>query len=342
MLYCKQIMLSDRRLHMQRFRQKLIQIFILCFCTGLLAAKAALTPPLLCYAEIEENPAVSGFSNPYDFLSVPTQITKIDDVYFIVDCYHNQIIYSDSLDYPLADWKVMTDEIAMGHTLAGDGSVYLADDTENNRILVFEKKDGLFAHTQTFSGIGVRPHYIVYHEADKTFYAWSSMTGEMFLFRREADTNNVYLSEIRQIAELDGYYVRSFTILEDSVYFVSGNSTIIQADLDSFRIRETYPVPDAIAGMIQLSRIDGWYYITVSTDKAGSQDAATIIRASNLEDLSDGSYEDVYAAFIGGGTPYYISSFDGRYYLTEHRLPGHSVWSFQSENGQLTDVTAVY
>lgn len=327
---------------MRRFRQKLIQIFILCSGIGLLVIKAAFTVPVLCYAEIEENPSISGTSNPYESLSVPTQITKIDDIYFIVDCYHNQIIYSDSLERPLADWKVMTNEIAMGHTLAGDGSVYLADDTENNRILVFEKEDGLFVHTQTFSEIGTRPHYIVYCEKNGIFYAWSSMTGEMFLFRRDADTNNVYLSEIRQIDELNGCYVRSFTILEDSVYFVSGNSEIIQADLDSFRIRETYPVPDAIAGMIQLSWIDGYYYITVSTDKAGSQGAATIIRTKDLESLSDASYEDVYTAFIGGGTPYYISYFDGRYYLTEHRLPGHSVWSFQSKDGQLTDITAVY
>lgn len=327
---------------MQRFRQKLIQIFILCFCSGLLTIKAAFTVPVLCYAEIEEAPSISGVSNPYDFLSVPTQITKIDDTYFIVDCYHNQIIYSDSLDLPLSQWKIMTDEIVMGHTLASDGAVYLADDTENNRILVFEKKDGLFAHTQTFSEIGIRPHYIVYREEDGTFYAWSSMTGEMFLFRRETDTNNVYLSEIRQIEELNGYYVRSFTILDDSVYFVSGNSEIIQADLDSFQIEETYPVPDAIAGMIQLSWIDGYYYITVSTDKSGSQDAATLIRTKDLRHLSDASYEDVYAAFIGGGTPYYISYFDGRYFLTEHRVPGHSIWSFCSENGQLTDVTAIY
>ena len=100
--------------------------------------------------------------NPYFDLSVPTYITKLQDTYFLVDCYHDEIIYSDSLDRELNEWEVMTDEINRGHTIASDGEVYLTDDTENNRILVFEKEDGRFIHTQTFSDIGIRPHYIVY------------------------------------------------------------------------------------------------------------------------------------------------------------------------------------
>ena len=280
--------------------------------------------------------------NPYSDLSVPTSVTKIGDTCFIVDCYHNQIIYAGSLDRPLNEWYVMTDEIDRGHTLAGDSVVYLADDTERGRILIFEKRGERFVHTQTFSDIGIRPHYIVYRPQDRCFYVWSSMTGEMFLFRREKDSSRVFLSEIRRIPSLNGSYVRSFTIMDDDIYFVSGNASIIKADVDSFRIEEEYPVPDAIAGMVQLTWIDGFFYLTVSTDKQGSQDAATIIRTTDLENLAAGNYEDVYDAFIGGGTPYYISFFDGWYYLTEHRLPGHSVWRFSSENGELTKIQAVY
>lgn len=280
--------------------------------------------------------------NPYADLSVPTSITKIEDTYFIVDCYHNQIIYSDSLQKPLYEWNILTDQINKGHTIVSDGTVYLADDTENNRILIFEKSSNGFVHTQTFSDIGIRPHYIVYHEGNQCFYAWSSMTGEMYLFRREKDSSRVFLSEVRQIPSLNGVYVRSFTIIEDDIYFVSGNSSIIKADLNSFEVQKEYPVPDEIAGMIQLMYIDGYYYITVSTDKSGNQDAATIIRTKALNLLASYGYEDVYSNFIGGGTPYYISYFDGRYYLTEHRLPGHSIWSFRSQNGTLTDITGIY
>ncbi len=280
--------------------------------------------------------------NPYPDLSVPTYLTKIDDLYFLVDCYHNQIIYHDNLTDPLTDWLVLTNEIDKGHTIAGDGTVLLADDTENNRILVFERRQDAFVHTQTFPDIGDRPHYIVYDEPTDTFYAWSSMSGEMYLFCREEGGSRMYLSEIRRIEQLNGVYVRSFTIMDDEIWFVSGNASILRADLDTFEILDTYPVPDSMAGMIQLTRIQDYYYITISTDITGNQDYATIIRTRDLSGLADGNYEDIYASFIGGGTPYYITAIDDSYYLTEHRLPGHSVWRFRVENNELKDVETIY
>jgi len=280
--------------------------------------------------------------NTYSSLCVPTYITKVEDTYFLVDCYHNQVIYHDDLTSPLTDWKVMTTDMNKGHTLASDGEVYLIDDTENHRILVFEKKEDKFIHTQTFSDMGNRPHYIIYDERTATFYAWSSLTGEMFLLRRNPEDAKMYLTEIRKVDALDGVYVRSFTIIEDKIYFVSGNSNIICADLETFEILDTYPVPDSLAGMIQLTKIQDYYYITVSTDIAGNQDYATMIRTKKLSGLKKRKYEEVYHHFVGGGTPYYITEFDNAYYLTEHRLPGHSVWSFQVIDNEIVSVESVY
>ena len=288
-------------------------------------------------------------NNPYPTLSVPTYITKVEDTYFIVDCYNNQVIYHDNLTDPLYEWLVMTGDISMGHTLASDGLVYLIDDTENNRILVMEKEmngggQPVFVPTQEFNGIGNRPHYIVYDEYTDTFYAWSSQSGEMFLFRHPENDSRMYLTEIRSIPSLDNTYVRSFTIIDDSIYFVSGtgNARIIEADLYTFKIKKEYPVPDEMAGMIQLTRIEDYFYITISTDNTGNQDHATMLRTGSLDDLASGNYEDVYDNFIGGGTPYYITQIDNIWYLTEHRLPGHSIWSFQVKDNQIVDVTAVY
>lgn len=105
---------------------------------------------------------------------------------------------------------------------------------------------------------------------------------------------------------------------------------------------ERFPVPAEISGMIQLTHIQDWFYITVSTDLTGNQDYATILRVQDLNDLSSGSWEDIYDNFVGGGTPYYISSFDGHYYLTEHRIPGHSVWQFDVIDNALTDIRALF
>lgn len=276
-------------------------------------------------------------------LSVPTQITKIGEDYFLVDCYHDQILTSPSLDRPLTEWLVLTDKINRGHTIAGDGMVYLADDTENNRILIFEKIEGDFYLTQIFDDIGIRPHYVVYDADTRQFYALSSMTGELYVFSRpDKNSAAVVLKKILTVPELNGIYVRSFTLDGDDIYFVSGNRTIIRMQKKDLQIMESWPVPDEIAGMIQLCKIQNYYYITVSTDLYGNQDYATILRVKSLDDLADSRWEDIYASFIGGGTPYYISYFDDHYYLTEHRIPGHGVWEFDVEEDRLTNIRTLF
>ena len=71
----------------------------------------------------------------------------------------------------------MTNDLSMGHTIASDGNVYLIDDTENNRVLIMEKMQNnsgetVYVPTQEFTGIGNRPHYIIYDDYTDTFYAW--------------------------------------------------------------------------------------------------------------------------------------------------------------------------
>lgn len=309
--------------------------------SGYLAASARIeTAPVA-----EEQPQT--VLNPFSALCVPTYITKVEENYFIVDCYNNQVIYNNNLNTPLPEWKVMTADLSMGHTLASDGLVYLIDDTENNRILIMEKQTGAageaqFIPTQEFLNIGTRPHYIIYDDKTDTFYAWSSSTGEMFLFRHPENDPTLYLTEIRSIESLKGVYVRSFTIIGDEIYFVSGNNAILRADLKTFQILEEYPVPDQLAGMIQITLIEDYYYITISTDAAGNQQYATLIRTKDLHDLAAGNYEDIYHHFIGGGTPYYISAIDGKWFMTEHRIPGHSIWSFDVTDNNITNVTAIY
>ena len=300
-------------------------------------------PKVLRFSDALETPIKGGvLPNVQTVLNVPTQITKIGEDYFIVDCYHNQILTSRRLDSPLTEWLVLTDQIHRGHTIAGDGTVYLADDTENNRILVFEKKDGAFFLTQSFDDIGVRPHFVLYDEADRRFYALSSMTGELYVFSRPGRGSAVALEKILSVPELNQIYVRSFTIEGDDIYFVSGNSNILRTSKKDLTVLERFPVPPEIAGMIQLAHIQDYFYITVSTDLYGSQDYATLIRTPDLSRLADGEWEDIYASFLGGGTPYYIGGFDGHFYLTEHRIPGHGIWQFDVRENELEHIVTLF
>lgn len=282
-------------------------------------------------------------------LSVPTYITKVGDTWFIVDCYHNKVIYSDELTKPIQAWNIMCDEVIQPHTLASDGTVFLVDDTENNRVLVYEKWEDKYLNTQVFEDIGNRPHFSVYDEDTQTFYVWSSESGEMYCFRRPEDSTRLYLTDVRKVEELSDTYVRSFTIIDGDIYFVSGLSgngqspRILVCDLNTFKVKKSYPVPDEIAGMVQMTRIEDMFYITISTDITGNQDYATLIRAKSLEDISEGEYEDIYSEyFIGGGTPYNISKVGDTYFLTEHRLIDHQIWSFNVDNGRIVNVQTVF
>lgn len=281
-------------------------------------------------------------TNAHTTLAVPTQITKIGEDYFIVDCYNNQIITSEVLESPLSEWRVLTGSINRGHTIASDGEVYLADDTENNQVLIFEKVDGLFYITQYFSDIGNRPHCVEYDEDTNQFYVLSSMSGEIYIFVREKDSSQVILEKVVAFPELRTSYVRSLSIIDGDIYLVSGNGSINVVSTRSWEIESSFPVPDELYGMIQVKKIDNYFYITVSTDINGNQDYATILRVKDLEDLEDGNYEIIYDQFLEGGTPYYISTFDGSYFLTEHRVNGIGVWRFDVNEDHIINQEIIF
>lgn len=298
-------------------------------------------------------PAVNGEKNTYNTLNVATYITKVADTYFIADCYHDQIIYNKNLTDPLSQWRVLTNEVHHAHTIASDGVMFLVDDTENNRLLAFQKTDDGYVHTQTLENIGMRPHYIQYDAQNQVFMAWSSITGEMYLVKKAENANErgiypLYVDKILKIDELYGVYVRSFTVMEDGIYFVSGhnNQKIIQAALnssqDGFDILNEYNVAGQAAGMVQMVKIGDFYYITISTDNQENQEYATILRTDSLTKLADGSYEEIYDQFgVSGGTPYYITEIEGRYYMAHHRT-NENIIAFDVRQNQIEHVEVIY
>lgn len=307
----------------------------------------------ISYEGMLSEPVVCGWKNTYDTLNVATYITKIDNTYFIADCYHDQVIYHDNITDPLNQWDVLTNEVHYAHTIASDGIMFVVDDTENNRLMVFQKTEGGYVHTQTLENVGMRPHYVQYDEKNQVFMAWSSITGEMYLVKRAGQPGQngiypLYVDKILKIDELYGVYVRSFTVMEDGIYFVSGhnNQKIIKAAVndtgDGFDMIAEYSVPGRIAGMVQLTKIEDYYYITISTDNQENQGFATIIRTESLDRLADGIYEDIYGQFgISGGTPYYITEIEGRYYMAHHRT-SENIIAFRVTDNRIEEAEVIY
>lgn len=281
--------------------------------------------------------------NAFSSLSVPTQITHIGEDYFLVDCYHNQILTSPTLDKPLEEWYVLSDQINRGHTIAGNGSLYVADDTENHRVLVFQKDSNGFLLTQIFENIGNRPHYVEYDPHTGHFYVLSSMSGELYVFSQPDNMPELCLEQIMTIPGMQNVYIRSFTLMDGEIYFAASNGTILRCNLTDLSILESWTLPDELAGLVQVVKLDDYFYLTVSTDKTGNPEYATIIRTRDLSYLQDNSYETLYETFSGVGTPYYISTFNGHCYLTHHcNVPGHGVWQFDVTENTLVGVTALY
>ena len=280
--------------------------------------------------------------NGYNYLLMPTQIMNIAGTYFIVDCNHNQIIYSDSLGTELRHWNVMTRSTKSPHALTSDGEVYMIADTDNNRILTFGKSYDGFYPIETFENVGIRPHFVDYDKEMKQFYAWSSMTGEMYIYKRKDGTKSLFPAEIKAVPELSGCYVRSFTLLGDVILFPAvERSSIVMVDKNTFEVINEYPVPASMAGMVQVSVVDGYFFVTVSTDRQYNPGTSTAIRVKSLADLASGNYENLYSIFGNNGTPYYISYFDGSYYMI-HENAAPNIYRFRAENGNIFNVKGMF
>ncbi|MBQ9436716.1 MAG: hypothetical protein IJU50_00100 [Lachnospiraceae bacterium] len=262
-------------------------------------------------------------ANPYDFLLVPTQVRKFGNDFFIVDCYHNQVITSTNLAEPARNWKVIANGMDGPHAIAWDGELYAIVDTENNRLLTYKKVGGGagFERIQIISHIGSRPHYVEYDSKTGCFMVWSSMTGEMFYYARVPGTMQLTAVAGWKVPELEGHYVRSFSMDEANIYLPCADAAgIWVVDRETFEVKEIYTVPLDVAGIVQIQPINGKCYISVLTDVYFDQSHATLIRAASLEDLRDGNYEDLKSTFCKkGGTLYYFAFFDGAWYSTVPR-----------------------
>ncbi|MCD8038197.1 MAG: hypothetical protein LUE96_03805 [Lachnospiraceae bacterium] len=279
--------------------------------------------------------------NDYESLKVPAQLTRQGDYYFIVDTYHNQVLYAADMWKPLSEWRVMSRDFNMPHAIASDGEMYLVVDTDNNRVMCYEYVNGKFQNTQRFDNVGTRPHYIQYDSITQSFFVWSSMTGDMYIIKKEPLSGRMYIDEMRHINELDGFYVRSFSIDGDEIIFPSGNNSyMIIADKTTFAVKERYAVTPEISGMACVRKIGGYWYMSVSTDETLKHDDAKLIRTSDLSLLSLGLYEDITASFKSMELPYYIEAIGGSYYVTNHG-GRHSIYKFDIADDMIMNVVTV-
>ena len=279
-----------------------------------------------------------------DRLYVPTMIQKIENTYFIMDCWNHRVIYNTNLSKDVSEWKTLTDDDYIGgHTIASDGKLYVLDNTDHSEVLVYKKDGDEFVQSQIIESIDGRPHYVVYDEKAKLFYVIGSTLGTIYVLKN--NDGNLELVRTDVLDEIVGSYVRSISIIDGYLYTTSGPGYIYEYEItaDGFNLHNTYAVPDELFGMNQMTKIGDFYYLTVNTNKSGDLSYTSIVRTKDLTELSAGGYENLYDQMGFVGQPYYISNFDGKYWIGEiSATKGNGIKSFMVDENKVKNVKKLF
>ncbi|CAI6086086.1 hypothetical protein [Cohnella sp. JJ-181] len=237
----------------------------------------------------------------------PMFITKLSGLYFIADSWNHRLIYSSDVNTPIKNWKVLDDDIAAPHSIASNGTIFISEDTGRDRLFVYTLTTKGFAKTQVIDNIKGRPHRTVYDQATRKFYVLTSDTQNMYTL--SVKNGRVVIDSKKHLPYMEASYVRSFSIIDGLMYFVSGPNQILAVNYKdgTFSLREKYDVPAGYRSMNDLKKIGNYYYITVYYNK--------FIRLKDLSDFS--TAEDLYTKLGFKGVPYYMSYIDGKVYVTE-------------------------
>lgn len=118
---------------------------------------------------------------------VSTQQVSLNGINFIVDTYHDRILYNDTpnLGYNLFSWKVMADDFNKPHSISSDGNtLHLVTDTDNNRVATYTRlPSGEFIELQSFENVGIRPHYCVYDAPSASLLCMEFLYGRCISIR---------------------------------------------------------------------------------------------------------------------------------------------------------------
>ena len=251
--------------------------------------------------------------NKKDFrkrLYTPTLIQKIDNLYYIVDCWHHRIIYSDTVERPIVSWNILDENVGGPHSIVSNGNFLLTENTGYNSIKIFKCNmgGGYYFHKELYD-VGNRPHKTEYCPQTKIFYVIGSGSADVYCFKE--DNNDIKLHFRKQFDFIKDSYTRTIRIIDDKMFFLSGNNKIVVTTYkdNKFDNIAEYPIPTELASINDIYKYDDWFFITATPQK--------IVCVKDLNDLQSGKYIDIYEFYGFKGTPYYFSFFDGYTYLTE-------------------------
>lgn len=276
-------------------------------------------------------------------LLIPTFIDKIGQFYFIVDNGNNRVLFNRMLTTDIATWHVMDGNFERPHSIASDGVVYVVDDTDRNAVRVYTYDNEHFKMIQIVEGIGLRTHRTLYDIESKAFYVMSS--NSQSITKLICDEDHLTIRYQKSLPFLKGFYTRSMRIIGEYMYFVSGPNYITKTRFhdDSYDVVAFYKVPPGMESMNDLFFSGSYYYLT-STPMNYKEEYGQIVRVRTLDDLNKDTpvYEDIFNQLNTCGSNYYISSFDGRFYISQIFHNNRIISFAEKEDGIIADVKELF
>lgn len=303
--------------------------FILLSLTAL-ALGSTLLPNGNCLGdEPKTRPAVDEKLPWTSRLYTPTLLTKLNETWFLVVCWHHRILFNDKLDPDLGSWQILDDTLSGSHSIASNGTLYVVDNTGSHGLRVYSRKGNVFTLVQEIGDLGKRTHRVIYDPVAKAFFVLSSNSQDLYKFAVEGE--KLKLVEHRPLAFLEGQYTRSLTLHDDHLYFTSGPGAILKVRHrdGSYTVVERHTVPEKMKSMNDVfPASDGWWYLTATPQ--------AFIRTRDLASLARGEYEDLQEKLGFAGTPYYLFEENGRLWIPQ--ITQHSgVVSFKLLDNQLIE-----
>jgi hypothetical protein len=255
-------------------------------------------------------------------LNAPTQFAFINGAYFIVDCWHNRILVSQTFETDLSKWRCLTGFHHPHRIIFYKGRYYVAD-TDHHRIVHLSEKltNAKVLDTKlSFS----RPHDILVHE-DHLFVADSVPGGA----RVVALTLDSGVSVARSVT-IEQAYCRSMCIIDETLFVCdSGGGRILRLDPATLKLVGAHPtkIDGQIIGSLNrvqqmscpnriipngLARFNGRYYLS-NYFYAGT--ANRFISFLSFDDLNQTRYVD--HSDLVSGVPYYIDVNEQRMLMGE-------------------------
>ncbi len=274
----------------------------------------------------------------------PTQLVELEGRYFLVDCWHNRILYNDEIDDDLLQWEVLDGDLAGPHSIDTDGTLYVVDDTGHHQLRVYVEGDDGFELVQEVDNVGERPHRVVYDEETDSFYAIGSWT--QTISRLVPDDQGLELKYTKELDFLEEAYIRSMSIIDGKMYFISGPERIHKTRHrdDSYEVLDSWSVPAAHRGMNDILFYDGYWYLTATYNYWDPEffEENTILRCEELDDYYIGECDDLRDELGIKGAPYYLSEIDGRIVVPQV-FQYSGITSFMpGDDGEVEDVEVLF